>query len=149
MKNRVALSLCTFVCLLLASTAACSRESASEPPVAAASVTLGKDKAAIGSPLKITYKFDVAPGAKIDGDYSVFVHVIEPDGERLWQDDHQPEVPTSKWTPGQTVEYTAKTGRMASMNRYTSLDTSKLAVTTHYTYDERGRVRPYKGRTYF
>jgi hypothetical protein len=33
-------------------------------------------------------------------------------------------------------------GRMASMNRYTSLDTSKLAVTTHYTYDERGRVRP-------
>src|SRR3712207_7316024 len=37
---------------------------------------------------------------------TLFRSVIEPDGERLWQDDHLPAVPTSKWTPGQTVEYT-------------------------------------------
>ena len=96
----------TAVCALLVTAAACGGETDSEPPVATPSMTLSKDKAAIGSPLRITYKFDVAPGTKIDGDYQVFVHVIEPDGERLWQDDHAPQVPTSKWTPGQTVEYT-------------------------------------------
>jgi hypothetical protein len=85
---------------------ACSGETETAPPVATPTVTLGKDKAAIGSPLKITYKFQVADGAKIDRDYQVFVHVIEPDGERLWQDDHAPQVPTSKWVPGQAVEYT-------------------------------------------
>lgn len=86
--------------------AACGGDKDTEPGVATATVTLSKDKAPIGSPVRITYKFQVAPTAKIDGDYSVFVHVIEPDGERLWQDDHLPEIPTSKWTPGQTVEYT-------------------------------------------
>lgn len=94
------------VCALVMTAVACGGETESEPPVATPSMTLSKDKAAIGSPLRITYKFEVAQGTKIDGDYQVFVHVIEPDGERLWQDDHAPQVPTSKWTPGQTVEYT-------------------------------------------
>jgi hypothetical protein len=67
---------------------------------------MGRDRVPIGSPVKVTYKFDVAPDAKIDGDYWVFVHVLEPDGERLWGDDHQPPVPTSTWKPGQKVEYT-------------------------------------------
>lgn len=105
MKMR-ALLLRASVCALVMTTAACSGDTDSEPPVATPTVTLSKDKAAIGSPLRITYKFDVAQGAKIDGDYQVFVHVIEPDGERLWQDDHAPQVPTSKWTAGQPVEYT-------------------------------------------
>jgi len=91
---------------LTASAAACSSKTASEPPVAAATVTMGRDRVPIGSPVKVTYKFDVAPDAKIDGDYWVFVHVLEPDGERLWGDDHQPPVPTSSWKPGQKVEYT-------------------------------------------
>ncbi len=39
-------------------------------------------------------------------DYLVFVHVIEPDGEKLWQDDHAPAIPTSQWKPGQSIEYT-------------------------------------------
>jgi hypothetical protein len=104
--NIRALSLRAAACALLIISAACGGETESAPPVATPTVTLGKDKAAIGSPLKITYKFQVAEGAKIDRDYQVFVHVIEPDGERLWQDDHAPQVPTSRWTPGQTVEYT-------------------------------------------
>jgi hypothetical protein len=91
---------------LTAAAAACSSKTASEPPVAAATVTMGRDRVPIGSPVKVTYKFDVAPDAKIDGDYWVFVHVLEPDGERLWGDDHQPPVPTSTWKPGQKVEYT-------------------------------------------
>lgn len=104
MKIRVPLPLCLLVCALVAG--ACSRNTDDAPPVATPSITLSKDRAAIGSPIRITYKFQVAQDAKVDRDYHVFVHVIEPDGERLWQDDHAPEVPTSKWTPGQTVEYT-------------------------------------------
>jgi hypothetical protein len=84
----------------------CSRDEPTAPPVASASLSLNKDKAAIGSPLAMTYKFQVAQNATFDGDYAVFVHVIGPDGETLWQDDHQPAVPTSQWKPGQNVEYT-------------------------------------------
>ena len=57
-------------------------------------------------PVEADLSFDVAPNAKIDGDYWVFVHVLEPDGEQLWTDDHLPPTPTSKWKPGQKVEYT-------------------------------------------
>ena len=48
----------------------------------------------------------VAPNATFDKDYWVFVHVLDPDGEQLWTDDHLPPTPTSQWKPGQTVEYT-------------------------------------------
>ena len=95
-----------FVCSWLVLAAACSGKEVAQPPVAAPTVTLGKDKAAIGSPLKITYRFQVLPNATFDADYAVFVHVMDPEGEKLWQDDHQPQVPTSKWQAGQTIEYT-------------------------------------------
>jgi len=85
--------------------AACSGNDTAEPPVATPSVTLNKSSAAIGSPLEVSYKFQIAPNASIDSDYLVFMHVIGPDGEKLWQDDHAPKVPTSQWKPGQTVEY--------------------------------------------
>jgi hypothetical protein len=89
-----------------ASLPGCARKGDEEPPVATPSFTMGRDRVAIGSPVKLTYRFDVAQGAKIDGDYWVFVHVLDPDGEQLWTDDHQPPVPTSQWRPGQRVEYT-------------------------------------------
>jgi len=91
---------------VLLAAGACSGKEKAEPPVAKPTVTLNKEKAAIGSPLKITYKFEVAQNASFDADYVVFMHVIEPDGEKLWQDDHKPTIPTSQWKPGQTVEYT-------------------------------------------
>ena len=75
-------------------------------PVATPALSLSRERVPIGSPLKLTYRFDVAPNAKIDGDYWVFVHVLEPDGEQLWVDDHLPPTPTSTWKPGQKVEYT-------------------------------------------
>ena len=86
--------------------AGCGGKRDEAPPVAAASVTMSRDRVAIGSPVRFTYRFDVAQGAKIDADYRVFVHVLDPDGERLWDDDHDPAVPTSQWTAGQKVEYT-------------------------------------------
>lgn len=96
----------SLVCTLLLFGTACRDRKTTEPAVATPTVTLDKEKAAIGSPLKITYKFEVAQDATFDADHAVFVHVIEPDGERLWQDDHMPPVPTSQWKPGQTIEYT-------------------------------------------
>ncbi|MEO6213771.1 MAG: hypothetical protein ABIP65_09120 [Vicinamibacterales bacterium] len=92
--------------VLLAAAVACSSKPAVEPPVATPTVTFSKDKAAIGSPLKVTFKFQVLPNARFDADYVVFVHVLDPDGEKLWQDDHPPAIPTSQWKPGQVVEYT-------------------------------------------
>jgi hypothetical protein len=76
------------------------------PPVATPTVTLSQTLAPAGSPLDVTYKFVVAEQAAIDRDYTVFVHVTDVDGERMWDDDHVPPVPTSQWKPGQTIEYT-------------------------------------------
>jgi hypothetical protein len=87
-------------------TANCSRSEESVPCVATGNVTLGRDRAAIGSPLKLTYRFDVAPIASIPQDHWVFVHVLDDQGESLWGDDHLPPQPTSTWKPGQRVEYT-------------------------------------------
>ena len=93
---------------------ACSRKEPDQPPVATPSLTLSRDRIAIGSPVKLTYRFQVAPDAKFDGDYWVFVHMLEPSGDQLcwrketgscWTDDHLPPVPTSRWKPGETVEY--------------------------------------------
>jgi hypothetical protein len=95
-----------FVCVLMAAAAACSKKQATTPPVATPTVTFNKAKVAIGSPLKVTYKFEVLPNATFDADYVVFVHVLDPDGEKLWQDDHPPSVPTTQWKAGQVIEYT-------------------------------------------
>ena len=91
--------------MLVIPLSACSRKEANDPPVATPTLTLSRQKVPIGSPLQLTYRFDVASDAKIDGDYWVFVHVLEPDGERLWVEDHLPPTPTRTWKPGQKVEY--------------------------------------------
>jgi hypothetical protein len=83
----------------------CSRKEESEPAVATPSFSLSKERVPIGSAVTLTYKFVVAPNASFDKDYWVFVHVLDPEGEQMWTDDHQPPVPTSKWKAGETVEY--------------------------------------------
>ncbi len=89
--------------LSFAAVTACSDNSQDQPPVATATVTLNREKAAIGSPLTLTYRFE--PARKIDGNYWVFLHVLDQEGERLWGDDHLPPAPTSAWEPGKAVEY--------------------------------------------
>lgn len=86
--------------------AACRKKEPEQPPVATPSVKLSHDKAPLGSPLDITYKFVVANDAKFDEDYRVMMHVIDTDNEMIWNDDHNPEIPTRQWKPGQTIEYT-------------------------------------------
>jgi hypothetical protein len=83
----------------------CSRKEPDEPAVATPTLKLNKDRVPIGSPVTLTYGFEVAPNATFDGDYTVFVHVLDPEGEQLWTDDHMPPQPTSTWKPGQKVEY--------------------------------------------
>ena len=90
----------------IAATLACRRKEPDAPPVATPSVTLNHERAPLGSPLDITYRFVVANDAKFDEDYRVMVHVVDADDEMIWNDDHNPQVPTSKWKPGQTIAYT-------------------------------------------
>jgi hypothetical protein len=86
--------------------AACSAPAEETPPVATPRVTLSRAEAPIGSPIDITYAFDVAPTAPAFAeDYIVFVHFINADGELMWTDDHQPPTPTRQWKPNQTIEY--------------------------------------------
>jgi hypothetical protein len=91
---------------MAAMAAACSKAEDTTPPVAAIQVTLSKPKAALGSPIEVTYKFTVAPNAPALGQRRVFVHFLDADEELMWTDDHDPPTPTSQWKPGQTIEYT-------------------------------------------
>jgi len=93
-------------CATLLAAAGCSGKQETEPAVATPTVTFSKDRVPIGSAVTLTYKFVVAPNASFDRDYWVFVHVLDPEGEQMWTDDHQPPTPTSKWKAGETVEYT-------------------------------------------
>jgi hypothetical protein len=89
-----------------AGSAACGSEAPPTPPVATPSVTVNRDRAPLGSPLDITYKFVVANDAKFAEDYRVMLHIVDADDELMWTDDHDPPTPTTQWQPGQTVEYT-------------------------------------------
>lgn len=95
--------------LMLVTALAGCRKTDATPPVATVTVTPSKPRVSSGAPIDLTYRFDVAPGAAIGGDYRVFVHVLAADGQTLWNDDHEPSVPTSRWRPGQTVQYTRTT----------------------------------------
>ena len=49
--------------------------------MATPTVTINHDRAPLGSPIEITYKFVVAPDAHFDQDYRVMVHVLDSDDE--------------------------------------------------------------------
>jgi len=85
----------------------CSGADDNAAPVATPTVTIGTKEAAIGSPIEMQYRFVVPPDAPaINGDYIVFVHFVDTDGELMWTDDHEPPTPVRQWKPGATVEYT-------------------------------------------
>jgi hypothetical protein len=105
MDTSVRRPLCAAVLVLLALAPGCGRKQDSEPAVATPSLSLNKDRVPIGSAVTFTYKFQVAPGASFDKNYYVFAHVLDPEGEQMWTDDHLPPIPTTSWKPGQTIEY--------------------------------------------
>ena len=94
------------VVLLAVAIAGCGKNVDSAPPVATPTVTLNHTRVPLGSPVDVTYKFQVAPSATFAKDYRVMVHFLDADDELMWTDDHNPPVATSTWKPGQTVEYT-------------------------------------------
>ncbi len=105
MKKSSQRTACAIAICALAVLAACQKKETSEPPVATPSLTFAKDKVPIGSAVTLDYKFQVAPNASFDKNYWVFVHVLDPEGELMWVDDHLPPTPTTQWKAGQTIEY--------------------------------------------
>ena len=89
--------------LVLGTGAACSKTD-NTPPVANVSFSASKTRVALGGPIDLTFQFDVT--SPIKDDYRVLVHVVNPDGDTIWIDDHDPEIPTSQWKPGQKIQYT-------------------------------------------
>jgi hypothetical protein len=89
---------------------ACGRRAPDAAPVATPTVTFKNPRVPLGSPVEITYRFQVAPNApKFDDNYRVLVHFLDSDDELIWTDDHEPSSPTSQWKPGQVIEYTRTT----------------------------------------
>jgi hypothetical protein len=104
--HRFALAVASCVAALL--TVACGGSESGQPAVAEPRFSVNRPRAPLGSPVELTYRFDVTPeGADLlrSADYTVFVHFLDSEGELMWTDDHRPEPPTTEWTAGQTVEY--------------------------------------------
>ena len=75
-------------------------------PVATPAVGLNRARVPLGGPLELSYRFTVAQDAgPLDGDYVVFVHFLDADGELMFTDDHRPPQPTADWRPGQEISY--------------------------------------------
>ncbi len=87
------------------SAAACGGSRDDQPPVATPAFASDRARAPLGSPVELTYTFNVAPDARVNGDYRVFVHFLDSEGDLMWTDDHVPVPPTSQWKPGQKVSY--------------------------------------------
>lgn len=120
------------VCLLAASLSvlsACSHVDKA-PPVATPGFTASKDRIALGGPVDFTFQFDVL--APIKDDYRVLVHVVNPDGDTIWIDDHDPATPTSQWKPGQKIQYTRQ--RFLPVLPYTGEATVRIGL---YKGDQR------------
>lgn len=84
--------------------AAC--DGADEPRIDAALAVDMPASAALDEPLRITYTW--TPGAEFEApmdDYQVFVHVMDGQGNLVFQDDHYPTEPTSQWEADQPQSY--------------------------------------------
>jgi hypothetical protein len=106
-SSRGPLSIATLLLLVLggAFAAGCRSTDPAAPPMATPSLTLSPAKVPLGNPVEMTYKFVVAADAKFTQDYRVMVHFVDESDQLMYQDDHDPPVPTSAWMPGQTIEY--------------------------------------------
>ena len=103
----LALAVPLFVSLL--GVVGCGEGASGGPPVATVNLRLDRATVSLGGPLEMAFRFDVSPDlVPIMDDYSVFVHVLDNNGERIWNDDHLPPTPTSQWEPGETVEYSRR-----------------------------------------
>jgi hypothetical protein len=97
----ISLSLALTVC----SAASCSQGEDTSPAVATAEVSVARSRVAQGSPVDMTYGFQVLDVPTSSGPFRVFVHVVDADEEMMWTDDHEPPTQPNSWQRGQKIEY--------------------------------------------
>ncbi|MBI4477995.1 MAG: hypothetical protein HY654_12530 [Acidobacteria bacterium] len=95
-----------FLSIILALAVGCGESRDDTAPVASVSAKFNTTRPPLGSPVEVAYRWVVAPNARFDEDYHVMVHFLDADEELMWTDDHVPPRPTTRWTPGETIEYT-------------------------------------------
>jgi hypothetical protein len=89
-----------------AATAAGCSSADTAPVVANVTLEVNKTRAALGSPIDLTYHFNVVEGATVPEGYRVLVHVLDDEGQVIWTHDHDPPMPTADWRSGTPIEYT-------------------------------------------
>jgi hypothetical protein len=114
--------------LAVCSAVSCSSGEDTAPAVATADISLSRPRVAQGSPVDVTYRFQVA-ATPPPGSYRVFVHVVDADEELMWTDDHGLSAQPSSWRPGQTIEYT----RTMFVPMYPYVGASKVLVGVYDT----------------
>ena len=119
--------------ILTSGLAACRRKEPPAPPVATPGITLSHERAPLGSPIDITYKWVVANDASFAEDYRVLVHVVDADDELIFAFDHNPSPPTTQWKPGQTIEYT----RTEFIPVYPYVGEASIQVGLHSTVNQK------------
>lgn len=94
-------------------------------PVATVAVGVNRGAVPLGGPIELSFRFVASPRLEpLDEDYRVLVHFLDGNGDLMWADDHDPDVPTSQWQPGQTVSYT----RHAVVPMYPYIGEATIAV---------------------
>ena len=84
----------------------CQNDPAGESRPITPAFESNKERAPIGSPIEVTYRFEVdASSEPVPNDYHVFVHFLDSHDALLFTDDHAPPEPTSSWAAGSAVEY--------------------------------------------
>jgi len=91
--------------LTVCSAASCGQGEDTSPAVATAEVSVSRPRVAQGSPVDMTYRFQVLDAAPSSGRYRVVVHVVDADEEMMWTDDHEPPSQPNTWQRGQKLEY--------------------------------------------
>jgi hypothetical protein len=84
---------------------ACGSKKDTAAPQGSGSLTFNHSKIPLGSPVELTYRFELAPGAQLGKDYWVMAHFLDANDELMWTDDHKPAIPTAQWKPGTPIEY--------------------------------------------
>ena len=79
-------------------------------PVATVAVGVNRPTVPLGGPIELSFRFVASPRLDgIDEDYRVLVHFLDTNGDLMWDDNHEPPVPTSAWQSGQAISYTRHT----------------------------------------
>ena len=99
-------ALVVFCMTALVASGACAPSSPLDEHGISASLAVSKRWAAPGSPVELTYRFDVAEdGGGVSENHEVFVNFVDAAGAIVFADDHAPPAPVSSWQPGSTIQY--------------------------------------------